>query len=188
MAIIDGVNILWAGRVVDIKTDYSVRIMSDVWSDETYAVVYSPETEGEKHHKYGEPQNGVWHLVHVGSTEFPSAYKKTAVDAPQEIIELYKQHVGKIKLEAEQRQAAYDAEQKALRIKEALERVEKGRIVEVYKGRKVKIGTKGEIFWIGVDSFGKEKLGIKTSNRKENGKWLDVIWVASNNCRVINES
>jgi hypothetical protein len=33
--------------------------------------------------------------------------------------------------------------------------------VEVFKGRKVPVGTVGEISWVGIDSFGNVKVGIK---------------------------
>lgn len=181
-------TVRYSDRVVAIKTDYNVRIMSDVWSDETYATVYAPETMGTRHTEYGPIQQTVWHTVHIGSSEFSSCHRATKIDAPSELIEEYNKHLAEIELKAQQARDEYAAKERANRIKQALERVEKGRIVEVYKGRKVKIGLKGEIFWIGFDSFGKEKLGIKTSDRKEGGKWLDVVWVASSNCRVINES
>ena len=36
--------------------------------------------------------------------------------------------------------------------------------VEVFKGRKVPVGTVGEISWVGIDSFGNVKVGIKDVN------------------------
>lgn len=66
-----------------------------------------------------------------------------------------------------------------------------GRIVEVYKGRKIPHGTKGFVFWEGTDNYGNAKIGIATTNRKVQapGKkfanFVDVIWVAASNCRAI---
>lgn len=37
----------------------------------------------------------------------------------------------------------------------------KGALVEVVKGRKVPKGTVGEVFWLGEDSFGKPRLGMR---------------------------
>ena len=191
-------TVCWSGRVVAIKTDYNVRIMSDVWSDETYATVYAPETMGTRHTEYGPIQQTVWHTVHIGSSEFSSCYRATKIDAPSELIEEYNKHLAEIELKAQQARDEYAAKERANRIKEALERVEKGRIVEVYKGRKVKINTSGLCFWEGRDSFGNDKIGIATTNRKEMKKgkygdrvfesYADVIFVAASNCRVVGKT
>ncbi len=78
--------------------------------------------------------------------------------------------------------------------------ITKGKKVRVFKGRKVKIGTEGIVFWIGKpQKFGYysepvTKIGIATSDRKEtaktrNGKtyerYADVEWVSAANCEVI---
>jgi len=38
--------------------------------------------------------------------------------------------------------------------------------VEVFKGRKVPVGTVGEIIWVGIDSFGNVKVGIKDAQEE----------------------
>lgn len=63
----------------------------------------------------------------------------------------------------------------------------KGRIVKVVRGRKVPIGTQGMVFWIGLDNYNNQKLGIATSDREDDyGRFIDVVWTASKNCVPVN--
>lgn len=54
--------------------------------------------------------------------------------------------------------------------------IDKGVRVEVFKGRKVPVGTKGVVFWMGDTGYG-PKLGI----RDDEG---NTHWTAQSNCRV----
>lgn len=54
----------------------------------------------------------------------------------------------------------------------------KGCTVEVFKGRKIPIGTTGTVFWKGIDGYGKKKIGIRT-------KTNETIFLAESNCRPI---
>jgi hypothetical protein len=58
--------------------------------------------------------------------------------------------------------------------------VEKGKTVEVFKGRKVAKGTTGEVIWIGECRYkrGEYRVGIKDAAG-------EVHWTAESNCRVI---
>lgn len=40
----------------------------------------------------------------------------------------------------------------------------KGQTVEVFKGRKVPVGTVGVVFWTGTDSYDKPRVGIRTAD------------------------
>lgn len=53
----------------------------------------------------------------------------------------------------------------------------KGQTVEVVRGRKVPKGTAGEIVWVGVDSFGKARVGIKTADG-------ETVFTAQSNVEV----
>ena len=57
--------------------------------------------------------------------------------------------------------------------------IEKGSIVEVFKGRKVPVGTTGEVIWIGADRYkrGADRIGIKDADG-------EVHWTAADNARV----
>lgn len=188
-------TVSYSERVVATKTDHDVRIMSDVWADIYYAIVYAPETMGTKPSEYEKVQETVWKTILVGNSEFPGTYKPTKVDAPKELIEEYNNYLAEVAQKALEARQVYENQLRAKAEKEALERVEKGRVVEVYKGRKVKLGTTGYVFWEGRDNFGNDKIGIATSNKKvqKPGKYgdrmfesyADVIFVAKNNCRVV---
>ena len=54
----------------------------------------------------------------------------------------------------------------------------KGDEVVVFKGRKVPRGTKGELFWLGEDSYGKARAGVRCSNG-------EVCWTALSNLQVV---
>lgn len=70
---------------------------------------------------------------------------------------------------------------------EECKKVDKGKLVIVMRGRKVAIGTKGKVFWIGnvnCDHYGRswgvqERVGIKDDNG-------NIYWTASSNCEVVD--
>lgn len=54
----------------------------------------------------------------------------------------------------------------------------KGKTVEVVSGRKVPLGTVGQVFWIGQDRFsGKDRLGIKAG--------VETYFTAASNVKVV---
>ena len=73
-------------------------------------------------------------------------------------------------------------------------KVEKGKRVRVAKGRKVPIGTEGLLFWVGeARTYGgysrwsqttSQKVGIALTDRKENGRYADVVWTYLANLEV----
>jgi len=81
---------------------------------------------------------------------------------------------------AEQRRAECAAEKEARTFRS-------GKRVQVVSGRKIPVGTEGVIFWMGRDNWHKLKLGIATTDRKENGRYADVLWVAQSNCELIGQ-
>lgn len=54
----------------------------------------------------------------------------------------------------------------------------KGATVEVFKGRKVPVGTVGKVIWTGIDNWEKPRVGIKT----ESG---ETHFTAESNVRVV---
>lgn len=60
------------------------------------------------------------------------------------------------------------------------EKIEFHKLVKVVKGRKVPIGTEGEICWMGVDSFGNKKVGIRLLNGNK-------VYTAESNVRRISD-
>jgi hypothetical protein len=59
--------------------------------------------------------------------------------------------------------------------------VEKGSMVEVFKGRKVPVGTVGKVFWIGASDWGGYRVGL---NDRDTG---ETHWTAEDNVRVVVE-
>lgn len=56
--------------------------------------------------------------------------------------------------------------------------IEKGAVVVVARGRKVPKGTLGEVFWVGADSYGNARCGLKTREGVTH-------WTATSNCDVV---
>lgn len=76
-----------------------------------------------------------------------------------------------------------DPEWVALYAAEKAAKVESGEIlknstVEVFKGRKVPVGTVGIVKWIGEDNYGTEKVGLKVEGQDK------LVYTAKANVRV----
>jgi hypothetical protein len=138
------------------------RIMSDVWSDTTYAVVWDPETAAPRR-------------VFLNCAEF--GREATAeVDATAEVVAAYDAWLAARAAEAK---AADEARWEAA-AEARVRRIEKGHQVVVARGRKVKKGTTGRVFWIGSGSFGL-RAGIETDAG-------ETVWTALDNLnRVIDK-
>lgn len=65
----------------------------------------------------------------------------------------------------------------------------RGTTLKVVAGRKHPKGLVGKVFWTGTDSYGTEKVGLATSDRKDpaTGRNLDVIFIAVRNCEAVLE-
>jgi len=160
----------YKGRVVGTDTRHSVRIMSDVWADIGYAVVWDDETS--------EPVN-----VAISNSEFGT--EATAkIDATKATIKKYEAWKAAKAVEAEDarvRQEALDSKRRADEREESAKRnalaVRKGVKVTVVKGRKVPKGTTGFCFWEGHGQYG-ARIGLK----EEDGT---VHWTATSNCVAV---
>lgn len=58
-----------------------------------------------------------------------------------------------------------------------------GRLVVVARGRKVKHGTRGRIFWIGEDSYGNTRCGLFREDHIDGV--TEPIWTALSNCDCV---
>ena len=73
----------------------------------------------------------------------------------------------------------------AVQLAEANATVSKGKLVKVFKGRKVPIGTVGRVIWIGESTFGKGRYA-KTTVRIGIKDAADTVhWTAADNVEVI---
>jgi len=156
------------GRVVAKFTEYAVRIMSDVWADLTFAVVYEPngpEGYGSKrlldaNARGLRPADAKWRMfrnICIGNSDtyYPLSQTITVVDAPEWLKEVYA--AAKAGMEFSKAEGKYDFNQNRI-VNEKCE-VSNGSIVRVVKGRKVKNGTEGKVFWMGDSAWG-TKVGI----------------------------
>jgi len=197
------------GHVVGIEVDYNVRIMSDVWADITYAVVYEPTREHTGCHSttvvdYATMEKGpkgpcgMFRRIQIANSEFSEAISeitRAEVDADPWLLEVYETW------KAAQKYAK--ALQSYNRSQEDIQRhrraVERDKWVRVTRGRKVAQGTEGIVFWIGESQYG-DKVGIALPReggtfRKEKktgryGKvyesYADVAWTYARNVDVIS--
>lgn len=196
------------GRVVAIEVDRSVRIMSDVWADLTFAVVYEPSREytgvASTHYNWQTKQDehagacGYFRRIQIGNSEFAgpsSELTRAKVDADPETLEVYEAW----KAGRAYAKALREADNRERRIQEERREIQRDRWVRVTRGRKVKQGTEGIVFWIGESQWG-TKVGIALPQedgtfRKEKrtgryGKvfdsYADVAWTYAKNCQVIS--
>lgn len=194
------------GKVVKTYVDQNVRIMSDVWANITYAVVYEPngpegfdaESVLKNVEKGWTKHPGMFRRIQIGCSDMysPKSYLSAEVDANDLIMEIYEAYERGFafarKLEA------YDTRE--YRAAEARRTVLHGSVVRVTKGRKVAKGTEGIVFWIGSSGWG-EKVGLGLPNRdgsfdytEKTGRYgkvfksyKNVAWTAKSNVQVIDE-
>lgn len=196
------------GRVVAVEREHSVRIMSDVWADLTFVVVYEPNgPEGvgsedilERMEKGMLPGHkpGMFRRIQVANSEFggpAGAVYRYNVDAPDWLMEVYEAHKAGFNLR--KKLSEYDRRQDDILAERRTVRPDKW--VRVVRGRKVKIGTEGLVFWTGDSQWGR-KVGIaipqedgtfkkeKAVGRygKEYERYADVRWTYTKNCAVID--
>lgn len=185
------------GRVVDIEVEHNVRLMSDVWADLTYAIVWEPTGKPTGIYSAEPRECGYFRRIQVGNSEFPGGTGQLfsyEVDASPEIMEIYE--VWKRGKAFRKAEVEYDYRQRS--ILEARRMVAIDRWVRVTRGRKVRLGTEGLVFWIGASQWG-TKVGIAIPREdgtfrktKKAGRYstfesyADVEWTYAKNCEVIS--
>jgi len=187
------------GRVVAKEIDYSVRIMSDVWADLSYVVVYEPtrehtgafSTERDYTENVDKPKGpcGFFRRILVQNSEFAShddEFVAFEIDASNEIKELYETY--KKGLSFKEKERSYNHEQE--RILRERKEVSIGKWVRVVKGRNVEHGTTGKVFWIGQSQWG-QKIGIAIPNndgtfRMNGNQYANVVWTYGKNVAVVS--
>ena len=151
------------GLVIRTFTNYNVRIMSDVWADTQYAVVW-------------DTIEGCTKEVYFGCSEY-LADRKVVVDATPEVLELYRAECDRKAVEAEIKKKAAEAQRRVaaeVQVEKDLKtNIRKGHLVKVVRGRKVAKGTTGYVFWMGRVGR-EERLGFNT----EAG---EAVWISAAN-------
>lgn len=122
-----------------------------------YATVYDPDTD-----TFFEVQTGTTRHAWIGGC---------SIDASDEIKQKWNDLVQK---QAREREAAYYL---AKRMK-----VGEGKTVEFVKGRKIPIGTKGVVTWVGIDKYDPRKEKLRVGVKLENG---DSVYTAETNLKVL---
>lgn len=155
----------YAGCVVATGTDHNVRIMSDVWGDIDYAIVFDVRTLA-------------FHKIECDRMQ-------RTVDAPEWLIAAYRTMVALTEMATRHRMAAADRQREADRVERERNTPRKGRTVRVVKGRKVPKGTEGIVVWYGEGKrysyYGESpmRVGIKDASGM-------VHYTAATNVQVIH--
>ena len=129
------------------------RVMSDVWDDVTYAVVWNPAT--------GSPTQ-----VYLGCCEF-GREKVAEVDATPEVVAA---HAAWTAAREAERLAAEEARREEA-AEARLREVQRGCRAVVARGRKVAKGTEGRVFWLGQGTYG-WRAGLETDAGET--VWIDL--------------
>lgn len=149
----------------------TVQVMSDIWEEAPFALVWDGEKPRELRTDYR--RGGEFGLVDL---EWSGHYSGEAeVDATPETLAAYAAYEkAREDAEFEKRRAAAQerAEQEAREPKA-------GRWVKVVRGRKVPQGIQGLCFWKGCTRYG-ERVGVQVGDEQN-----EVIWTASSNVEAM---
>lgn len=150
------------GAVLEVS-GHEIRIMSDVWAWETYAVVWDDAA--------GKPVN----VPVCNDSDLSTGTGTATVDATPERVAAYTAYKARV-----------EAERVAAEAHAARAYVTNGKVVKVVTGREK--GAVGLVFWIGTSSsrYATTRCGIATTTRKNvGGQYMDVVWTATSNVAVV---
>ena len=147
-----------------------IQIMSDVWESESFCLVWD-EAKGKA--------VDVSLCIHF-SQEFKSTeVGRCSKDAHQDLLDAHEANEAAEKAAEEAAERAHDAQVRQEREMLDWHRPENGKVMQVVRGRKVKKGTIGKVFW--VDNFrNPSRAGLALTQRKNaKGFYQDVAWVSA---------
>jgi hypothetical protein len=147
----------YVGCVLNTYLDV-YRVMSDVWCDAQFAQVWSDEQQ--------RVMNVVVKLYFDQSTD-----RAAEVDATPETLHKVEEYNAAIAEASRVRDEAYRKERELAARNAAV----KGKRMRVVRGRKVRVGTIGTVFFIRDDRVGLDVTGLKNSR----GYVIDPVWVDS---------
>lgn len=141
------------------------RVMSDIYADVSYCLVWDRES-------------GRAIEVSLGAHfELCSTFGHAVVDATPEVVAAYEAWQAEVEAK---RQAAEQA-RRLEAAKAAWNAPAVGKTMRVARGRKVPVGTTGEVFWLGAGNYG-PRAGLALSNRTDaRGRFVDVVFVDARN-------
>lgn len=169
--------------VTDEQT--TVQVMSDVWDTEYTRTVTVWDAE------QGCPRT----MTTDTDLGYNSRKRERAsvweVDATPEFVAAYNKWMLEVGIPQSAAQKANDTRRKQeASLKGQIDSIlcpnpQRGQVWEVVKGRKFAKGTRGKLFWYGMNQWG-ESFGLATSDRKdEKGRNADAIFVASGNLAYV---
>jgi len=144
------------------------RVMSDIYADAYHAVVW-------------DETSGCWKTIETHTNfELDSRRARIVIDASPELQAKYAAHQADERRRRDEAAAEYWRQRALERAKERHNAAVLGKEMVVVKGRKVAHGTKGIVFWVRDG-----RVGLRTSDRKVNNNWADVVWVNESNLRNV---
>ena len=142
------------------------RVMSDIYADAEWTSVWNVE-------------KGVAETVNLGYPGFElcCTWGDATVDATPAVAATHQAQQEAARLaheEAERKQAEYRSREAELA---AWNKPERGKVMQVVRGRKVAKGTIGKVFWLD-DVRNPSRVGLALNSTKdEQGRYLNVAWV-----------
>lgn len=120
-----------------------------------------------------------WNGNRFETSEVPA---ETRVTGTSEIFEVYEAYLCGIHF----RTAENIQDEQWMNREQDRRRIKQGRLVRVVKGRKVKPGIQGILFYMKETIYG-VNCGLRTSDRKDaRGRWQDAVWVDLKNLCVVD--
>jgi len=154
------------GLVVTESWTRCVRVMSDVWENQTFVKVWDEENQEVE-------------TITIYTTNLSARCGRVSeVDAPAHIIAEYKaaeDRKARIRIAREELHTARRLEEEA---QEELKKVVNGREVIVVKGRKVPVGTRGIVRWTGATEWG-YRVGIAVTGQDK------LTYTSISNCEAV---
>jgi hypothetical protein len=152
------------GLVVGEKYGREERVMSDVYDIVYRCTVWNPE-------------KGCSEVVYLGCADLSLTTTVVTVDAPPEIRALFEAEQAALKAQRERQEQARAEAAERERELAAWHRPEKGKVMQVVRGRKVRKGTIGRVFW--MDNMqNPTRVGLALTEAKdERGRYANVAWV-----------
>ena len=147
-------EVTYAGAVLRVETNCE-RVMSDVWEDMTYAIVWDAGA--------GRPSRV---FLRGGGCETSATAE---VDVTPEVVAAHEAWLAAREAEVAAALEARREDEAAARVRE----VRRGCRAVVARGRKVAKGTEGRVFWLGNGNYG-WRAGLETDAG-------ETVWIALNN-------
>ena len=149
------------GLVVSESWTQVERVMSDIYADVSYVNVWNPDTEKVVR-------------VTIGTHfELGFTFGSPTLDASSEILDEIARQAAEAKRLADEARERQRIEDSRKRVEAKFHAPERGKVMEVVRGRKVPQGTVGTVFWVRDG-----RVGLATSDAKdERGRNKDVAWV-----------